>query len=320
LPDDLNWYWRFRASPNGKEMAISGGRGSVHCTLIWDLVAGRVVTQLPIQEQVTGLAFSSDGALLATCDVSSGNVTVWERATGWKPGFHSRDKDQECGEVAFSPDDHLLAVAGAGDNAAVWHLATKRKRVLGKLPNLGRNIAFSADGKWLVATDFISAIKVWDVAAGAEHLSVDAHVHPRTGRTGVQGALFVPDGRTLLTAGTDGMVRFWDVPAKRQLDPLPGGIGEVEAMALTRDGKVLALGSGRSNFGAREGGTVRVWDLKRRKELATIKDLPSGVTCLDFTPDGRWLIASTGGPHGKMVAWRVQDLLQGRGGAAEGNE
>jgi WD40 repeat protein len=118
------------------------------------MVPGRVTGRaLAEGEDVTALAFSTDGTRLAVGD-SSGRVTLWDgdvrRRMGVLAGT-SREGVSSEGVIAlaFSPDGHTLAVAGAYGTLQLWDTASQQSLV-GALPTPGdpvRSVAFSRDGR-----------------------------------------------------------------------------------------------------------------------------------------------------------------------------
>ena len=68
----------------------------------------------------------------------------------------------------------------------------------------------------------------------------------------LHAAEFFPDGRTLATAGGDGLVRFWDIYAGKMKNVLAGNTARIWSIAFSPDGKTLATGSA--------DGVVRLWN------------------------------------------------------------
>src|SRR5205085_209689 len=88
---------------------------------------------------ITALAFSADGATLASGGFQSGDVWLWQVAAG-KPEFIVPNASPGCSveALAFHPHSWLLAVAGidwlatsgADGVVALWDLVERRKVAL----------------------------------------------------------------------------------------------------------------------------------------------------------------------------------------------
>src|SRR5207245_8616922 len=66
---------------------------------------------------------------------------------------------------------------------------------------------------------------------------------PLPGHQGYVGAVaFAADGQTLATSGADQTIRFWDAKTGTLRQHFFGGQARGQAVALARDGKLLALG------------------------------------------------------------------------------
>jgi WD40 repeat protein len=126
------------------------------------------------------------------------------------------------------------------------------------------------------------------------------------------GALFVailPDGKSVLSVGGDATVRIWDTATGKELrrfgtaSPVnsgPGafqfrgaaifGLGEESSsrtIALSADGKLLAVGSTSSSVG--------LYDTATGKELRQVGDSVKGgsISAVALTPDGKKLVLQT---------------------------
>jgi RNA polymerase sigma factor (sigma-70 family) len=118
-----------------------------------------------------------------------------------------------------------------------------------------------------------------------------------------------PDGKTLATAGFDGVVHLWDITKGEQVAGLKGEKATVRSVAFSPDGRTVAS--------VNDTGIVRIWDLKTRKSRQTLPGLSepmrraTGTFMLDsiaFSPDGRLLAFSGFGPTSAEPASRAYEL------------
>jgi WD40 repeat protein len=94
----------------------------------------------------------------------------------------------------------------------------------------------------------------------------------------VTSLVFLPDGKTLISASGDRLIRLWDPATGQERRRLEGHTAAVRSLALAPDGNQLASGGDDS--------TVRFWDLAAGKETRLIQGHRRDVTSLTFSPDG----------------------------------
>ncbi|HEY9674743.1 MAG TPA: CHAT domain-containing protein [Waterburya sp.] len=105
-----------------------------------------------------------------------------------------------------------------------------------------------------------------------------------TGHQGsVNSASFSPDGKLIVTAGTDGTARVWDSSGK-QLVELRGHSASVRSANFSPDGKRIVTAS--------FDGTARVWDLSG-KQLAELTGHQGNVMSASFSPDGGRIVTAS---------------------------
>ena len=105
-----------------------------------------------------------------------------------------------------------------------------------------------------------------------------------------------PREEQVVTAGADGIVRFWDARSGQLLRTIGAHSGSVNAIAFHPDGKRL-ITVGADSY-------VRIWDVGRGSCLATISGHRDSVYAVAVSPDGR-RIASGGFDH-TIRLWELE--------------
>ncbi|MEM7245825.1 MAG: protein kinase [Acidobacteriota bacterium] len=114
-----------------------------------------------------------------------------------------------------------------------------------------RRLGFLADGRlWVVDDDWVIAV----AAPEADEAELRLVGHTAV----VYAVVLSPDGRRLVSASHDGVIRTWDARTGEALAVLRGHEDYVHDLALTPDGEALVSGSG--------DGTSRIWDAVTRGE------------------------------------------------------
>jgi WD40 repeat protein len=106
-----------------------------------------------------------------------------------------------------------------------------------------------------------------------------------------------PEGQTLATGGWDSRVSLWDLnstnigqPARLRARIPTGEV--VSALDFTRDGSMLAIGTG-GRAPIIWPGRLMLYDLARKQVSANLRVGSAGVSALALLPDGRTLVAAT---------------------------
>ncbi len=120
----------------------------------------------------------------------------------------------------------------------------------------------------------------------------------RLGKGGINIMRFSPDG-TRLVVGTDVGVWVYDVPDGKETALFTGQPGQVNALAFSTDGKILASG-GFANP------VIQLWDLDTDSKLTTLKlaERHDSITALAFSEDNTILISLD--TFGDIIYWDVE--------------
>ena len=115
----------------------------------------------------------------------------------------------------------------------------------------------------------------------------------------VNKLLITPEGK-LVTASDDKTIRIWNPRTGREERKIlgqigSGTVGNVYALALSTDSKLLAsggfLGPGESDIELTS--SIRIHDFQTGKLLQILKGHENVVTALNFSPDNNWLGSSS---------------------------
>ena len=172
-------------------------------------------------------------------------------------------------------------------------------------------MAVSPDGRFIAATcndpSFDQSGKV-QYGTVLWNIETENEVGRFLGHTStVNGVTFTPDGRRMLSAGSDRTVRVWDVGTGREIHCLRGHEGDVNAVAVTPDGR-YALSAGGDYWGGElHDPTVRLWDLESGSMVRVFRGHSGAVKDVAVSPDGT---------QAASVSWdgtvRIWDVAGGR--------
>lgn len=236
------------------------------------------------------VAFSPDGKLLAvaagTRTNDKGATLVWEVETGKLRHTLRIDKAERIDIighewVGFDPKGKNLASVGSGffflwDSETGKHLRTFAGKGSFSQP------AWSPDGKFIAAGSAElqkTPLSIWEIASDNKPEVLTPHP-----TAPLLCVTFYPDGKSIISGGSDRTIRLTELGSKKTLATLSKHEGAVRYLALSPDGKVLAS--------AGYDGLIKLWDLGKGEETASIRDRARDVTRLAFSPDGK-LVAST---------------------------
>jgi WD40 repeat protein len=246
----------------------------------------------PHEAIVSRVAFSPDGKTLATSSWD-GTVKLWDRATR-KELRVFRGHKKEVWAAVFSPNGRKLASCSSDGTIRLWDIATGRGTAVLKHGGTTSDIAFSPDGRMLVAGGERTNRRWALTGDGGAPIALSAL--PGHSQWSYCVA-FSPDGRTLATGGSDQLVRLWDTRTWRSPGVLAGMGDFVWSLTFSPDGRTLAAGGVLT-------GKSKIWDLESRRVVGTPARHRGGQVFVAFSPDGKQL--ATGGQDYTVRLWNLR--------------
>jgi RNA polymerase sigma factor (sigma-70 family) len=293
---------------------------------LWQLDSGKKIRTLSSpkvdgqEAQLVHLSFTPDGKSLA-CNSPEGKALIFDFGSGLVRDFLGGQDLQDCYNLVVSPDGKTLAAAVRPKNrnpknpnavngkhaVQLWEIESgKLVRTIRELP-IGSNVetlAFAPNGK-LLAFAIGNSIFVCDPATAKELARFDAYMGQNIGlaiRKLHIGLAFAPDGKTLVSASTllsaneilDGKVRVWDVVSGEIMRTLDARASQVVSIALSPDGKTVALGS--------DSQSLQLYDVTTGNKLfAEFQGHDSRIERVAYAPDGKTLVSV--GSYASGVIW-----------------
>jgi WD40 repeat protein len=328
------WVLALAFSPDGRLLATAGtsGTGAMSGTgaiRLWDAGTGQPRGG-PLdggQKTVRGLAFSPDGALLASSGADR-TVAFWSVATGRPTLTRLIGHTQDVDGLAFSPDGRSVATAGWDGGVRLWDLAqtaTVSRAFVGHL-DVVQGVDVSPDGADIATASADGTAQIWDIASGREigtplrsgedevnavawshdqrmlaavdeggqmvlwHLQPGSTPRPERISIAWQGlptVAFSPDNRLVAVGTADGPVLLWDVVA-----------GHLRGAPLTgHDAVVNGVAfdaGGRTLATASSDGTIRLWDVASGEPIGhPLAGHDGAVFSVAFSPNGHLLASAS---------------------------
>ena len=219
-------------------------------------------------------AFSSSGDRVVT--IAEKSVRAFDAQSGEELAAIEWDGGKSEGDrAAVSPDGSRAVTALDGKPAILWNMSTGKR--IAELAPLAA-IAFSPDNR-LVAGISGGSIRLWNAATGAESARF-------AGRSDLTSIAFSPDGKRLMTTGTD--VRLWDATSGVESLAFGAEAEAPKAASFSPDGTGIVTTGG--------DGTATIRDAATGAALAVLKTPGIAVLQAMFLPDkGRVLTTGSDG-------------------------
>ncbi|HMC65359.1 MAG TPA: hypothetical protein VKI65_10515 [Gemmataceae bacterium] len=277
-------------APDGKTLASASnpfpgrGRGAAEragVIRLWDISSKKELRTFQSGAgPVRSLQFSPSGTLLAWA--GDDPLLVLEDVAKGKELGRFKLPHGSYGAGALSPDGKVVALGrcelvpsptgGTDVDCSVEFQDLASGRLLRRFkvnPNRIFALSFSPDGETLASAGGDNRIRLWEAATGRPALPLQGHV------SGITALAFGPEGRELVAADRGGSVRVWEPATGKELRVLGKTPNSQLGIALSRDGKILALAAG-----------PRLWDMATGKDLSQFPVLQWWGESVALSPDG----------------------------------
>jgi len=301
---------RLSFSPDGRVLASVGHSGYLQ---LWNVTdpshPSAYFTTVIDAQDVFSAAFSPDGKTLVTTSFD-GAIRLWDLTDPRHPAVQATlsltdvsGRGRAAFEASFSPDGHLLAVAGSA-GLYVWDVTdprhpTSKKEIDEAIDTGYLSTAFSSDGRIVAGSMGNGPITLWSVASLGKDTIAPEKIATLPQRDAVISIAFTSDG-TLVTGGGDGVIRDWHLPP----DLRSASIGDTQGGSLSQfspDGRILATVAGEA-----ESRMLRLWDVTDPHHPIEGVELPVPTVHGGFLPTGRTLVTFDL-DHMATRLWTVND-------------
>ena len=203
--------------------------------------------------------------------------------------------------LAYSPSGSILATAGGqslqyrpGD-VKLWDASNGK--LIASLEGHSSNVwsvAFSPDGKTLVASGYDGKVILWNIDEKKSLATLEKH------KGWCRAVAYHPAGNHFATAGEDGTVVVWEVDGPKEIKEIKAHESAVYDLDFSPDGKTLVTASTDK--------TVKLFDWETGKENAKLEGHEDAVWAVIYSKDGS--LIATGGADRKIKLWDANGALK----------
>jgi WD40 repeat protein len=246
---------------------------------------------------VTTVAIAPNNAI-AAIGTTDGDVQIWGLESARLIKTLKGKSIQRISGLAFSLDSRRLIVGAAYTNTFLWdveegiQLAQLDQHISGP-----QAFAFQRNNRLLATGAENGRVVLWNFE---DELSYFVLEDPNNSHSGFIYALaFSPDGKSLVSAGTDRKVLMWDLESRkvRKVVFNKGKGDTTKAIRFDSEGKRLAIAS--------ESGTIMILGLDLYSQKITLDASPIEPTDIAFSRDGIKVVVAGVGNY--AMVFKISD-------------
>ncbi|MFN8434176.1 MAG: TIR domain-containing protein [Anaerolineales bacterium] len=193
---------------------------------------------------------------------------------------------EDITDISLSPDNQYVAVSYSSSKIEVWNLSTKES----VLSFDGDFAAFSPNGQFIGIAGS-SGVSVYDFPKGALVFVLNEE-------NSFFSILFSPNSEMIAAGGEYGEFYVWSMNDRSLVESGSGLGGNVNNLAFSGNGNLLALASLEKNF---------IWSFLDSKIVRTIVVRNQSIEYLGIALDESGETFFTNIGDGKIIAWRVSN-------------
>ncbi|HJZ90624.1 MAG TPA: protein kinase [Gemmataceae bacterium] len=239
----------------------------------------------------TALAVCATGDSIAAASVlrepgvTQFDLKIWDAASGQLAmDLAVTNPRTQVTSLAFNTDGTLLASAGIDNLVRIWEVKTGKERYRIKVSNPAYRMAFSPDGTRLAAA-VGAQIRFFDAGSGTDLFTLSGH------RGTVRALALSADGRWLVSGGTDGLVKLWDLATGKEVFSRGGNTGIIVDVAFSpKQDHIVSCARPKGNA-RRE---IRLWNAADGSQSGNTIILPFEVGAAVFTANPEQIACACG--------------------------
>ncbi|MHC1765548.1 MAG: protein kinase family protein [Verrucomicrobiia bacterium] len=160
---DRNAIFSMDVSPDGARLVTIGMEGIVR---FWDASAGQLLFEMNPHDGSTAVAYSPDGRRIAIATILRCGISITDVGARHELRLLRGHRDVITG-FGFSPDGQRLATVSKDHRMKLWDVETGLELLTIKVPRALNSVAFSPEGRRIVAGSDTESAIIWEAASSS---------------------------------------------------------------------------------------------------------------------------------------------------------